>query len=176
MAGDDESYKREEDHKWRERVDERLAALTSGETVQDDRLDDHESDLAIIREMLEGSPKDKNDNGFKGDIHDLSVGLREIRAVMMPDHLGQGGVIARLRTLEKNAGLEEKSVEFRWKTLIAILGWISAATVAAIYNGDRIVSAFRHFRRPPTPQSVHGKRRGRVRESPAPEEEGEPWR
>lgn len=120
MPDDQDLYKREEDRNWRERTDERLAALTSGETVQNDRLDETDEELHTIKEILEGKADDKNDNGIKGDIHDISITVNTLRALMAPDSLGQGGIIARLKSLEHKAGLEERNIDNRWKFYTAI--------------------------------------------------------
>lgn len=108
------------DEEWRSRVDDRLASLTSGETVQNDRLDEVDEEIEAIRVLLEGNPKDRGDNGVKGDVYDLSKIINELRAIMMPDNFGHGGVASRLRTLEKKAGIEQTRVEYHWKFLTAV--------------------------------------------------------
>ena len=117
---------------------ERIANLQNGEALQNDRLDEIEEHLDQIDHLLEGRPDDKNDNGLKGDIHEIAVGLNSLRALMQPDSLGAGGVIHRLKALEKKAGFDEKREEYRWKFWLALIGFVSAATVAVISNLDRI--------------------------------------
>lgn len=167
MTDGEDLYKREEDRMWRQRTDERLVALTSGETVQNDRLDEIDEEIHTVKEILEGRANDKNDNGIKGDIHDLSVTVNALRALMAPDSLGQGGVIARLKALERRAGLEELSIANRGKTWIAILGVISALLVALLSNLDRITALvhkkstdpldrmYERAKRPPNPKKIY---------------------
>jgi len=131
----DDFYKREQDHKWRERTEERIVALTSSESVQNDRLDEIEERFAHIDTLLEGRPDDKNDGGLKGDVHDLGSGLQSLRTLMAPDHLGNGGVLNRLSALEKKAGLEERRLEHRWK-------FITAVVVAIITSGVLLVKSW----------------------------------
>ncbi len=167
MSDDDPLYKREEDRQWRDRTEERVVGLTSSEGVQNDRIADLEDDVETIKEMFEGKPSDKDDNGMKGDIHDLSVGLNELRRLMAPDHLGQGGVIARLHTLEDLSGLRVKRMEHRWQFWIAVVGFISAFAVAIITNLDRlepfVKKAFRT-----TPPAVASPRKAKRRARPRP--------
>jgi hypothetical protein len=137
-VADEPRYRREEDRKWRESVEARLVSLTSAQKTTDDQLDDFEERLNQLDEFLEGKPNDKNDNGIKGDIKDLSVGLNTLRAIMAPDQLGQGGVIARLKTLERAAGIEEKSIENRWKFWTALAVAIAGSITALVTNLDRI--------------------------------------
>lgn len=139
MGSNDETfYKRAEDQKWREGVNERLVSLTAGEVVQNDRLDDADEELSAVREILEGKAGDKNDNGMKGDLHEISVGLNTLRAIMAPDSLGQGGVIARLKALERKAGLEEKAVEGRWKFYAVLVGGLLSLVGLFLTNLDGI--------------------------------------
>jgi hypothetical protein len=134
----DSLYKRMEDQKWRESTSSRIVSLTDSEVTQNDRLDEIDDEISAVKEMLEGKTSDKDDNGIKGDIHDLSVGVNELRRLMMPDHLGQGGVIARLRILERAAGIEEKAVESRWKFFTAIAVAIISTAGFVLSNLDKI--------------------------------------
>lgn len=110
-----------EEPRWNERIN----SLTTSETVQNDRLDELEDELHAIHQMLEGKASDKDDNGIKGDIVDLARGLNQLRAIMAPDSLGSGGLINRIKALEKDDARGAKSIEYRWK-------YWTAVTVAVI--------------------------------------------
>lgn len=139
---DEELYRRDEDRKWRERTEERIVGLTASDGVQNDRLDEHDEKFDQIEELVEGKPEDKDDNGLKGDLHDTIRRLNKLEAMMAPDHLGEGGIINRLKRLEKNAGFEEKQYENRWKFWIAVVGAIAVLGAALIPNLDRIEKFF----------------------------------
>ncbi len=121
MSDEESEYRRQEDRAWRESVSTRIVSLTDSEVTQNDRLDEVDEELHIIKEILEGRASDKDDNGIKGDIHDIRVRVNELRMLMMPDHLGQGGIIARLKAVEHATGVEEKATEYRWKFWTAIV-------------------------------------------------------
>jgi hypothetical protein len=121
MKEEPDFYKRKEDKDWREQTDTRLNALTTSDNVQNDRLDEIDQRFEALDALLEGDPKDKNDSGIKGDVHDLSRRLNELRALMAPDNLGQGGVLSRLKALEKKEERETRQIEYRWKFWTALL-------------------------------------------------------
>lgn len=125
---DESLYRRGDDLKWRDRTEERIVNLQNGDATQNDRIDDLEEEVRGVHEILEGKPSDKDDNGIKGDIKELNRGLNALRAIMAPDSLGQGGVINRLKAVERQVGLEEKSSDNRWTFATQVAG----ATVAAI--------------------------------------------
>jgi hypothetical protein len=145
VADEESNYRRVEDEKWRESVQSRLVSLTDSEVTQNDRLDDLDDEVHAIKEMLEGKTSDKDDNGIKGDIHDLSVGVNELRRLMMPDHLGQGGILSRLRTLEKKAGIEEHESDNRWKFRTAVAVGAIGMLTAILSNIDRVGPSLRKF-------------------------------
>lgn len=145
-------WNREDDKRWRERTDERLASLTSGETVQNDRIDEIEDRTENIDRILRGDP-DKDTSGLIEQIHELQTRMNRIYAIMAPDAIGGGGILNRLSALEKREAKEGQQTEYRSKRWIAILGLISAIAVAIIANFDRIQSAF--ARRSPAQQLAH---------------------
>lgn len=142
FSTDDSNYKRAEDQRWRELTNDRVVALTSSETVQNGRLDEIEERLDSFRELLEGKDGDKNDNGIKGDVHENSVRLSRLEALMAPDNLGEGGIINRLKKLEKRAEGEEKAAEHRGRIYLAIIAATATITGAIVSNLDKIKTFF----------------------------------
>lgn len=93
---------RDEDKEWRGRINERLASLTAGETVQDGRIEDLEEEYAHIGEI-------------ETQVLELDRKVNELRAVMLPDSLGHGGVIRRLMNLEDKKEDQSRTMEARLK-------------------------------------------------------------
>ena len=181
MGNEDSLSTRVEDQKWREGVNDRIAALTASEVVQNDRLDELDDEIHAVREILEGKDGDRNDNGIKGDIHDISVGLNALRAIMAPDSLGQGGVIARLKALERKAGLEETVVKSRWAFYGVLVAAILSFVGLVLTNIDRIGPSLKKFWKQDvvsesTKQKKHtartSRRRSRVIEAPRESNDG----
>lgn len=143
---DDAHNRREEDRIWRQRTDERIAALTTGETVQNDRLDEYEERLEDLEKLARGDPETRGDHGLSGDVDEVSKGLNELRAIMAPDHLGQGGVNNRLRALEDEVRSLRKAQDNRWKFWTAI-------GVAFITSGTLLVREWPAIRAAFHPQS-----------------------
>ena len=121
-----------------EELKEKLNNLTNSDIIQNDRLDEHDDELQKIHEILDGDPKDRNDDGLKGDVKEMIRRQNKLEALMAPDSLGEGGIINRLKRLEKNSGFVEKESENRWKLWIAIVGLVGALAATIIPNLDRI--------------------------------------
>lgn len=98
-----------------ERIEERLAALTAGQTVQDGRLDDVEEEYVRIGEMEQ-------------EIRDMERKVNELRAVMLPDSLGHGGVIRRLSNLEEDREYKRETV----KEWLKFWGPVLVATITSM--------------------------------------------
>ncbi len=145
MGNEDDDYRRKNDQTWRESVQSRIVSLTDSEVTQNDRLDEIDGEIHELKEMLEGKTSDRDDNGMKGDIHQLATGLNELHRLMAPDHLGQGGIIARLRALERQTGIEEKTIENRWKFLTAFIVAVISAAALVLTNLDRIEPPVKRF-------------------------------
>lgn len=121
-----------------EELKDRVLSLTNSDLNQNDRLDELEELIEAFRELLEGKPGDRDDQGIKGDLHEFSRRLNKLEALMAPDNLGEGGIINRLKKLEKKAGFEERESEHRWKFWIAVIGLIGVITAAILPNLERI--------------------------------------
>lgn len=149
MVSNEELWKRDDDKRWRERTDERLASLTNGEIVQNDRLDAIQEQLRDLDQVLRGDPE-KDTGGIVEHLHELQVGITSLRTIMAPDALGGGGVLNRLKALEKKEEREQRQTEYKWKFRIALIGLVSAATVAIVTNFDRIGTFWRREMRTET--------------------------
>lgn len=134
----------EEDRRWKDHIEERLASLTAGETVQDGRIEDLEVQIEEQWQTLHGQAGHKEDGGIEGDVRDLGRGVNELRAVMMPDAVGNGGVISRLKRLENKEAREEQSLESRLKFWSPILVAIITSMFLLIREWPAITERWNH--------------------------------
>lgn len=134
----------EENDQWKQRVDERLASLTAGESVQDGRLEELEEQLELQWQTLHGQTGHKEDTGMEGDLRDLGRAVNELRTVMMPDTLGNGGIITRLKRLERKEEREEHSLESRAKFWSPILVAIITSSFLLVREWPGIIERWNH--------------------------------
>jgi len=66
------------------------------------RIEDLEDDYGKLLEM-------------QNEFQEMDRKVNELRAVMLPDALGNGGIISRIKRLERKEDQEEKTLEFRLK-------------------------------------------------------------
>jgi hypothetical protein len=148
MGDEDSLYKREGDREWRDRVNGRLAHLTSGETVQNDRLDALHEKIEEHHEILEGDPKDREDNGLKGDVKEGLGRISRLESVLSIDITGNpgfdlSGKPGYLKKIDMLWGAEQRA-ERRWQNLVPIILAVIALVSA---NLERIEKWLK-----PTPQ------------------------
>lgn len=125
-----------------EELKEKINNLTNSDIIQNDRLDELEDRLGHLDKLLEGDPDDKNDNGLKGDLKELSVGLNALRTIMAPDHLGQGGVNNRLRNAEDEIASLKKADDNKWKFRTAVAVAFIGTVATVVTNLDKIEKFF----------------------------------
>jgi len=58
---------------------------------------------------------------MQNEFQEMDRKVNELRAVMLPDALGNGGIISRIKRLERKEDQEEKTLEFRLKFWVPIL-------------------------------------------------------
>lgn len=130
-----ENYRRDEDKAWRERVEERLAALTSGETVQDDRLDELEKELTETERRIEG---DSGTDGFVQRLKLVEHNINKLLTILTPDSIGNPGLIQKVETLWRKKAESIAIAERRWGfwgiVVVAIIGSITSI----VTNFDKI--------------------------------------
>lgn len=140
MSSDDSAYRREEDRKWREKVDDRLVSLTSAQKTTDDELDKHEERIENAEILLEGDELKEDDEGVVGDVEVLMRKHNEIRAIWAPDNLGEGGWENRLRAVENELGIKRKT-RLNRKAFAAAVGIALASTTGfVVSNWDKVES------------------------------------
>ncbi len=158
---------------WEGGVDENLASLNAGQLVWDREAKISRQVLHEIDNLLRGDPE-KDTDGMVARLHQIENEVALLKAVLLKDKAGNKGIVGRVETLE--AG--ETRADRRMKTWVAVIGLISALTVATVWNLDRI-EAFLHKRKPdPVEQMIekvrHPKGKHRhvvIREEPEPAED-----
>lgn len=155
ISHDDSNFRRAEDQQFKERTNERIVALTASEGQQNDRLDEIDEELVAIHEIVDGKANDRDDNGLKGELKDLNRSYNELRALMMPDHLGHGGIINRLKALERNAGIEETRTEHFWKFWTAIGVALISLVGLLVSNWDKVSAFLSSKNRDPVSEIIH---------------------
>jgi len=130
-------FKREEDRKWRERVDDRLAALTAGETVQNDRLDDQAERLDEVDRTMRGDTE-KDTGGLIERIHDQETKMSRLEAMLGMDSLGNPGIAKKVELLWKRELRAERDSENRWKFWTAIAVAILSLSGLVLRDFDKI--------------------------------------
>ena len=153
-----------DDRIWRERIEERVASNTAGQIAQDGRLDYLQEEVEKFAEM-------------ERRFDDLETKVNMLRSVMLPDALGNGGVITRIKALEKHEGREERSQEYKWKFWIALMGLAATLLGVCIKEwGSEIAQRWNHnmeeLTAPRTPiKKVRHKKIHKIVEEPATEPE-----
>lgn len=140
MGTNEEFYKREEDRKWRELTDERIKNLTTDTTVIQDRLEFIEGVLGELTALIRGNTGSR-DEGLNGDVRELQRSINRLQAQMVA-------------IVEKEMGLSQTKTEYHWKFWIAIIGFISTATVAIITNLPSIESYIKREEKPDKLESM----------------------
>jgi len=148
-VSDEDLYKREEDRQWRQRIDERLVALTTGEQVQNDRLDELEEELQTQDKILRGDPNE----GLLEQVDEIAGHIRRINAILWPDAIGGSGLVNDVRQLSKREDRAIRESENRWKFWTAVVVAIVSLVGLLATNLDRLASYFAkasiHIGRPP---------------------------
>jgi hypothetical protein len=121
---------------WRHGVDQNLASLNAGQRIW-------EREMVIIRKLLgefdklmRGDP-DKDTDGMIARLHRYENTVDMLQGVILKDRAGnKKDVISRLEILEE----QEHHYDRRLKVSVAIIGLISAISVAVITNWDHIAA------------------------------------
>lgn len=160
---------------WRQGVDENLASLNAGQRVWERDLTAIRKALAEIDNLLRGDPERETD-GLVARMHSQENDINLIKAILLKDKAGNKGIVGRVEALE---GGERRS-ENHLKLWIAVVGLLSALTVAAVSNLDRIETFLNRRSRDPVDRMIerakHPKGRHRhviIRSEPIPEDAGQ---
>lgn len=146
-------FKREEDRKWREKVDHEQVTLMTGHQVTSKRLDDVEDKLDELDRTVRGDVE-RETGGLIERLHRQETEIAKLNAVVFMDAAGEKGLqeaVKELKRREKNAG-------YRWKFWTAIVGFLLTLTGLIFTNLDRLTEM---WRRDSGSATIHSKTRKR---------------
>lgn len=137
---------KEDEQIWRDQVNDRLASLTASEVVQNDRLDSLHEIITDMKNLWEGVPDDKNDNGIKGDLRELSVSINRLNSALClditgspgSDFTGRPGPLKKIELMWDGIERREKQADRRWKGLVTLAVAIVSTVGLLITNLDRL--------------------------------------
>jgi hypothetical protein len=135
-----------DDKQWREQVNDRLASLTAGETVQNDKIDEINEEMDGMKEILDGKSSDRADMGIKGDIDEIKTRLRRIDGILWPDAAGNAGLVRLVNQQAKRDEREERRSDRWWKGLTPVIVAIVSTIGLVLTNLDRIVDSWHKLR------------------------------
>lgn len=149
MASDDSNYKRVDDQKWRDSLNEWRAAQSASEVAQNDRLDEHDEEIEGVKEFLHGKESDRDDNGLAGDVEKLKDQMRHVNGVLWPSDplslTSKVGMVADVRRLVNKEDKEERRADRWWKGIGPIVVAIVTSAALVLTNLDRILPSIKKF-------------------------------
>lgn len=160
---------------WHHGVDENLASLNAGQRVWDRENTLFRKEVSELKSLLLGDAQKETD-GLIARLHQIENQMNLFRAILLKDAAGMGGLVGRVEAIESG----ERRADSHLKLWIAIVGFLSAATVAGITNIDRIEKFFKQTSTDPVDKMIertrHPKSRHRhvviqQRQEPGPEQE-----
>lgn len=115
----DDFYRRQEDQRWREKIDERLASLTTDTMVIQDRIEECEEKLLVLDLSVRGDAA-KETGGLIERLHDLEGKISRLWAVIFMDATGEHGMYEEWKRLQRKEHKDEVSLEVHWKFYTAV--------------------------------------------------------
>lgn len=171
---DEGNFKREEDRKWREKIDhEMLTCMTSLQVIEQ-RLKTLEKALYRQDRLLMGDAEKETD-GLLARQHSMETEIRKFNAVLFRDALGRGGLVADVDDLKGKREDKRDRLKVRGSIAIAII--TSGALLLREWPTVRgaFVDAFHLYqtasgRQTPSPHSKRSGSKRHKRVEPPPEE------
>lgn len=160
MENPDESfYKREEDRKWREKIDHEQVTLMTGYQVLAERIKRVERQVSELHRAILGNPETETD-GAMARLHQQENAINLLKAIVLKDSAGTKGLVGRVESLES----QERTQDSRWKFWTAIIVAIISLIGLCITNWDKM-SAFlnREEGRDPVEQKIEHARHPKSR-------------
>lgn len=155
----EESYfKREEDRKWREKVDHEQVTLMTAHQVIDRRTDILEESVERLDAILRGDPSDMR-SGILGRLEHMEDLVARLNAVIFMDSAGEKGLIEQFRKIQRG----DTQSGYRWQLMIAIVGFAAATATAIFTNLDKIERFFSRSSKDPIHEMVEKAKRPKSR-------------
>lgn len=144
MDEKDDYYRREEDRRWREKVDHEQITLMTGHQVLDGRLDVVEEKLDGLDDVLRGNPKE-GIGSLIAQVDAMENQINTLRSVIFVDSTGKKGLQHDVAELLS----EERKQEFKWKFWAPVIVAFISLIGSAIINWDRISAYLTPHSTPP---------------------------
>lgn len=135
---DTSDYKREEDRKWRERVDYEQITIKTAHQVLSDSLEEIQDKLEDIDDLLRGDPVNQTE-GILEQLHGMRIELSRLNSTIFMDSTGKRGVAHDVDVLMGRRSLREQSLQFKWQFWTAI-------TVATISAGALVLTQWKEIK------------------------------
>lgn len=130
-------YRRQEDQRWREKIDERLASLTTDTMVSQDRLEEVEEKLEVLDRSVRGDAS-KETGGIIERMHELEGKIARLWSVIFMDAAGGHGMYEEWRKIQAH----ERRVEIHWKFYTAVVVAVISTVGLLLTNLDKIKKHF----------------------------------
>ena len=137
MSEQEDFYRREEDRKWRERVDERLVNLNAAQKTADGELDEIQEKLGQVDRIIRGDPEEKLEGLFEM-LHHLQNEINKFNALFNPDIHGNGGLRNDINSLLDKRRRSETREGYIWKFVTALVVQFLILIGLCVVNWDRI--------------------------------------
>ncbi len=158
---------------WEKGVDENLAMLNSAQRSTDKEINDLDLRGEEHERTLHG---DSETSGLIGRIEGLEHLTAQLNSCVFSSPGNKTGLDKRVDTLEDGS----QTSGFKWSfatavtvALIGVMGTAIGLLGLLIMNWDKVDAMVYRYRHPT--ELKPGKRRGKVHEAPAPEEQGKTW-
>lgn len=158
---------------WAKGIEESVVMLTSAQRSTDVELSDLDVLLQKHEETLHG---DSATSGLIGRIEALEHISSQLNACVFSSPGNKNGLDKRVDALEDGSQTSSFKWNFATAVTVALIGVVGTAIGLLgllIMNWDKVDAMVYHYRHPQELKA--GKRRGKVHEVPAPEEQGKTW-
>jgi hypothetical protein len=140
-VSDGSYYRREEDRKWREKVERDQVSLVTGFQVLNKRLDEMEDLLRDVDLVIRGDPREDRD-GLVTQLHEIQTRLSRLDAVIFVDSTGRKGLQHEVEEILSG----ERRTESRWKYTTTVVVAVISVIGSLILSWDKIAAFFREKR------------------------------
>lgn len=133
----DDLYRRQEDQRWRDKIDERLASLTTDTIVIQDRLEEAEEKLNVLDLSVRGDAA-KETGGLIERMHELEGKISRLWSVIFMDAAGGHGMYEEMRKIQSR----EHRFDVHWKFYTAVVVAVISTIGLFLTNLDKLRKHF----------------------------------
>jgi len=169
MGDGSSNYNREEDRKWRERVDYEQITLKTAHQSLGDRIDGISDKLEEIDDLLRGDPVTQAE-GILEQLHGMRIELSRLNSTIFMDSTGKRGVAHDVDVLMGRRSQRDQSVQYKWQFWAMVIGAAITAGTTILVKWKEIKEALPiiHLSKQPQSQSIRRpKKKLPIKPSPA---------